>query len=281
MIIGKQAHGLGYLAIFHLLYGDYYICILMKWLSVTMLFLWISCCPVHGENLPSGVYPSGKVSGDGKGRPKSIISGTTPTLDYLEVHMENLPVGNGKKLPMTKHSNYEEMIIVREGVLDVVINGNRWSVPAGGIILICPGDSHLITNNSQAPAAYYLFHWKTVKVPPPNRQNRQSSVYQWNDLTFVPSENGGRRNVLQRPTADLNELEIHVTTLKEGLTSHKAHTHADDEFILVKTGRVEETIGGIPYKAGTGDLIFLAGNDLHGIRNDGSGICEYYAIRLK
>lgn len=72
---------------------------------------------------------------------------------------------------------------------------------------------------------------------------------------------------------------MHATTLKEGVASHAAHTHADEEIILVKSGTVEETINGTPYKLGPGSVIFLSNDDPHGIRNAGEGQCEYYAIR--
>jgi quercetin dioxygenase-like cupin family protein len=51
------------------------------------------------------------------------------------------------------------------------------------------------------------------------------------------------------------------------------------KIILVRKGYVEETIKGEPYRLGPGSIIFLTNDDLHGIRNAGSGGCEYYAIR--
>jgi mannose-6-phosphate isomerase-like protein (cupin superfamily) len=101
----------------------------------------------------------------------------------------------------------------------------------------------------------------------------------WKTVGFKPSENGGRRNIMQQKTSVLKELEIHVTTLKEGFPSHAAHSHPDEEIILVKKGFVEETIKGEPFQSGPGSIIFLTNDDLHGISNSGKGECEYYAIR--
>ena len=84
---------------------------------------------------------------------------------------------------------------------------------------------------------------------------------------------------MRQPVSVLKELEMHTTQLKEGLPSHKSHTHADDEIILVRFGVVEESIKGKTFQCGPGSVIFLTNDDDHGIRNIGSGPCEYYAIR--
>lgn len=84
---------------------------------------------------------------------------------------------------------------------------------------------------------------------------------------------------MRQPTSMLKELEMHVTTLNEGLPSHSPHSHPDEEIILVRFGTVEEMIKDTSYKLGPGSVIFLTNNDFHGIRNAGKGKCEYYAIR--
>src|SRR3954466_12605913 len=39
------------------------------------------------------------------------------------------------------------------------------------------------------------------------------TVFDWNQLTDTPSNVGSVRNVVRQPTATLNELEMHITTL--------------------------------------------------------------------
>ena len=216
-----------------------------------------------------------------QGTDKSILAGSTPVFSNIEVHATTLFPRNKVTSAADKYPGYEKLIIVKEGVLDFVINGARSLVEEGGVILVCTDDEYVIINNFDKPATWYTFRWKAKSIPPEEKLNKKSAVFQWDDLAFVPSANGGRRNVLQRPTAQLNELEIHVTTLNAGLPSHAAHTHTDDEFILVKTGNVEMSVSGKPYKAGAGSLYFLKGEDPHGIRNIGDVACEYYAIRMK
>jgi (S)-ureidoglycine aminohydrolase len=256
---------------------------MIKFLSLSALFLLLGCFSGAQEKLVSRVYLWEEMfeTRSLQGNDKSILVGSTPVFSYLEVHAVTLSAGNKITSGADKRSGFEELIIVKEGVVDFILNGTRTVVEEGDVILVCPGDEHVMINNSDKPATWYVFRWKAKSLPPEEIINRKSAIFQWDNLTFIPSENGGRRNVLQRATAQLTELEIHVTTLKAGLPSHAAHTHPDDEFILVKTGNVEMSVSGKPYPAGPGSLYFLCGKDPHGIRNIGNTACEYYAIRMK
>jgi quercetin dioxygenase-like cupin family protein len=84
---------------------------------------------------------------------------------------------------------------------------------------------------------------------------------------------------MQQELSALKELEIHVTTLNNGLSSHSGHSHDDEEFVLVRYGNVEMDLDGTHYKGGPGSLFFLTSQGTHSINNIGSTPCEYYAIR--
>ena len=160
------------------------------------------------------------------------------------------------------------------------INNEHKILPEGSVIVIPDGAKLTFTNNQKENAGYYSFTFK----PYPGESQMSNSTFaplyiNWNEVEFKPNANGGRRSIMQQKTSSLKELEIHVTTLKEGLPSHAPHTHPDEEIILVKKGHVEQTIVGNPYRVGPGSLIFLTNDDMHGIGNSGTGECEYYAIR--
>jgi uncharacterized cupin superfamily protein len=250
-------------------------------LSVIFFLLWFF--PNSQENLVSKIclWEDLVETRSLHGTDKIILEGGTPVFSKIEVHATSLFPGKKIASEADKYPGYEELIIVKEGVPEFILNGSRALVKEGGVILVCPDDKYVVINSTDKPTTWYTFRWKAKSFSPEEKLNKKSAVFQWNDLTFKPSENGGRRNVLQRPTAQLTELEIHVTTLKARLPSHAAHTHPDDEFILVKTGNVEMSVSGKPYKAGAGSLYFLKGEDPHGIRNIGDIACEYYAIRMK
>jgi quercetin dioxygenase-like cupin family protein len=106
-----------------------------------------------------------------------------------------------------------------------------------------------------------------------------SAVFDWESMSAQPTKTGARRNVCQAPTATLDELEIHITTLNAGETSHAPHQHPDEELLIVKEGAVEALVNGQLRRVGPGSVIFQASNQMHGIRNVGDGPATYHVIR--
>jgi uncharacterized cupin superfamily protein len=245
------------------------------------LFLLLGWFSGAQENLVSKVYTWEDLMKTrlSSGEERKILEGSSPLFENIKVSV--LIPGKGDSPGIRTNADYEELLIMKDGVADVILNDVKCTISAGDVMLVCAGDGYSIVSGSDQPAACFIFGWKTRSTPPVNNPDKKSTIYRWGDLTFVPSDRGGRKNVLQRPTARLNEIEIHTTTLNANLSSHAAHTHPDDEFILVKTGNVEMSVSGSPFPAGAGSLYFLCGKDLHGIRNIGDVACEYYAIRMK
>jgi len=106
-----------------------------------------------------------------------------------------------------------------------------------------------------------------------------SSIFDWNAIEAKPTKVGSRRQFFQAPTATLDELESHVTTLNPGETPHPPHKHPDEELIIVKEGVVEATVNGQTKRVGPGSVIFMASNQLHGVRNAGQTAAAYHVIR--
>jgi XRE family transcriptional regulator, regulator of sulfur utilization len=106
-----------------------------------------------------------------------------------------------------------------------------------------------------------------------------SSIFDWNQLEAVPSKVGFTRKVFQAPTATLDELECHITTLNPGATPHEPHKHADEELIVIKEGTVESLNNGVLKRVGPGSIIFQASNQLHSIRNIGSTPATYHVFK--
>src|SRR5215213_7179070 len=108
-----------------------------------------------------------------------------------------------------------------------------------------------------------------------------STLFDWAALTAQPNRTGEVRRVVQKPTATLDELEIHITTLKAGEESHPPHKHVNEEILIVKEGTVEALVNGELKRGGPGSLIFQASNQLHNIRNVGDVPATYHVINWK
>ena len=92
---------------------------------------------------------------------------------------------------------------------------------------------------------------------------------------------GAVRQVVRAPTATLDELEIHITTLKPGEASHPPHQHPNEELLIVKEGTVEALVAGEWKRLGVGSVIFQASNQPHAIRNAGEGPATYHVVNWK
>ena len=119
-----------------------------------------------------------------------------------------------------------------------------------------------------------------AQTPVASKPPLDSGVFDWNALEVKPTKVGARRDVFDAPTATLSNLECHITTLNPGEVPHAAHRHVDEELIIVKEGTLEVMTNGVTRPAGPGAVIFLASNELHGLRNAGATPATYYVVRF-
>ena len=108
-----------------------------------------------------------------------------------------------------------------------------------------------------------------------------SAVFDWNAITAKPTDVGSVRSFFKAPTATLEELEMHVTTLDPGKMSHPPHRHPNEELIIIRQGTVETLRNGVWKRVGPGSVIFNASNQLHGLRNVGTDQAIYHVINWK
>ncbi len=95
-----------------------------------------------------------------------------------------------------------------------------------------------------------------------------------------PTASGYVLPLIDRATRTLSRLESHVTRLHAKCASHEPHRHVDEEMVIVKSGLIEVEVDGIVHTLSTGDLIVIASNDFHCIRNTSTEVAEYYVIRI-
>jgi mannose-6-phosphate isomerase-like protein (cupin superfamily) len=106
-----------------------------------------------------------------------------------------------------------------------------------------------------------------------------SSLFDWNSIPVKKTPIGESRRFFQAPTATLDELECHVTTLNPGEMAHPAHQHPDEELLIIKEGTVECLVAGEHKQTGAGSIVFQASNQLHSIKNVGATPATWYVIK--
>jgi quercetin dioxygenase-like cupin family protein len=104
------------------------------------------------------------------------------------------------------------------------------------------------------------------------------AVFEWDKMKPVKTETGEVCSLYKGPTATLNQLEMHVTTLNPGLASHPPHRHVNEELIILREGECETLSNGTWVKVGPGSVVFNASNSLHAFRNVGTVPAVYHVI---
>jgi len=120
-----------------------------------------------------------------------------------------------------------------------------------------------------------------VAAVQPRPEPLRPQVWDWKDMVAKPNATGEVRTIVRAPTVTLDELEIHITTLKPGLSSHAPHQHPNEEMLIVREGTVEALVNGELKRVGPGSIVFQASNQLHGIRNVGDTPATYHVINWK
>ncbi len=250
-------------------------------LLLTIFMLAGSVCVIAQTNtLPSDVYSAGKTAKLNPDVEKSpVLNGTTLDLQTLNVYTLTLAAGKTYTLPV--NNNLEQLIVVKNGTINLVLKDTAQTVGPGSIALVLAGDKISFKNSSNKPVSWFVLGYQSTN--PVNLQRGHyagpSFIKNWDLLKVNRSAKGETRSLFDRPTTMFERFEIHATALNPGYASHDPHTHRVEEIILMLNGAVLETINQGKKDAHTGDCIYLASGSLHRPLNNTNQQCYYLAIQ--
>lgn len=90
---------------------------------------------------------------------RQFFRAPTITLDELECHVTTLNPGM-QSHPPHKHPN-EELVIVKEGTVEVLSNGEWKRVGAGSVIFNASNQMHALRNVGAGTATYHVINWQS------------------------------------------------------------------------------------------------------------------------
>ena len=105
-----------------------------------------------------------------------------------------------------------------------------------------------------------------------------STVFALGQLPVEKRANGVRRAVLDAPTATVDRLHAHITTLDPGQKSGEPHLHVQEEVIIVTEGSVIAHFDGQKREAPAGSVIFFQSNATTYLENASSKPATYYVV---
>jgi quercetin dioxygenase-like cupin family protein len=91
------------------------------------------------------------------GSVRQFFRAPTVTLDELECHVTTLNAGQTSHAPH-KHVN-EELVIIREGTVEVLSNGEWKKLGPGSVIFNASNQLHALRNVGPGPATYHVINW--------------------------------------------------------------------------------------------------------------------------
>ena len=212
----------------------------------------------------------------------SLFEGVAHDMEYMQMSANAITPAK-KKTTLQVPANEEHLLLIKGGTLTLAIKDSTWTIGGGSIALLLPGEKYSVQNASKDSCTYFVLKYRSKLPMDVTRGTKEggSFVRDWKKITYKPHDKGGTRKYFERPTPMCKRLEMHVTTLNEGIRSHDPHTHRAEEIVLVIDNKTEMQIGDKFYKGGPGDMYFLGSNISHAIRNDGKGTCTYFAFQFE
>jgi quercetin dioxygenase-like cupin family protein len=118
-----------------------------------------------------------------------------------------------------------------------------------------------------------------MHAPHQSKPRMESGVFDWNSLIATATSTGQRRAVFDAPTATLDKLHGHITTLNPGENTGPLHRHPQEELVIIKDGTIEVNIDGRKQVAGPGSIIFFGVNENENMTNVGKTPATYLVLQ--
>lgn len=109
--------------------------------------------------LSSGVFAweTLPVEKTASGERRAIFDAATATVDRLETHVTTVNAGAASHAAH-RHPD-EELVFVREGLVEATINGVTHQAPAGSVIFFASNDLHGMRNAGDGVTSYFVLRW--------------------------------------------------------------------------------------------------------------------------
>ena len=128
---------------------------------------------------------------------------------------------------------------------------------------------NVVTNAAGAPPVEQLPVMKT-----------QAFLYKDLPVTETKETTNKQRRMFTAKTHTGFKIESHMSDIAPGQVNHAPHQHLREEMMFIRTGTMELTIAGKPYRLGPGDVGVIGSNEMHNAKNVGTTRAEYFICNI-
>ncbi len=126
--------------------------------ELTLLFPALAAAqsPSEAGLQPSLAFPfeDQPVRKNGDGKSRQILSGKTHIGFLVDLHASEMPPGGVPHPP--HHHEHEEMFLVREGTMEITIEGSTTKLTPGSVAYIASNEMHGVRNVGKTTAQYFV-----------------------------------------------------------------------------------------------------------------------------
>ncbi|HEX7630579.1 MAG TPA: cupin domain-containing protein [Lacunisphaera sp.] len=117
------------------------------------------------DKLPSAVYDWEKMTAtpNAKGVRRDVFDGPTTSLDKIHCHITTLNAGENSGEPRLHLQ--EEVIIVKEGLVEMYIDGKTQTAGPGSVFYLAAHATTRLRNAGTMPATYIVIYYTTPLTP--------------------------------------------------------------------------------------------------------------------
>jgi quercetin dioxygenase-like cupin family protein len=117
--------------------------------------------------------------------------------------------------------------------------------------------------------------------PPLPHAGEPATIFAWDEMHFTDTDVGRRIQLMDEASRTLDQLEIHITPLNPGQSSHDPHRHSNEEVIVLHQGTLRVYVNGETKLIGPGSLMVFLSNDWHSVNNVGDVPATYHVINFR
>ena len=107
----------------------------------------------------------------------------------------------------------------------------------------------------------------------------KSQVVGWDGARTAQADWGEFRRYFAGETFGTRNVLTAVAVVKPGKAVHKAHRHAEEEYLIVAKGSGTWSLGGKEFPAKLGDILYVEPWVYHGLTNTGQELLIFIVLR--